>query len=308
MPSTLNGKADSKTGQRHLHKYVIPNLNEPQAFVLSSTLKFPVHGMEPGTKLTVVDYKVESNRFVAQVIGGSSTYELPFNKIEKPGPRPNFLDVENQELQRLKSKINQAGAINIQIQDRSYVIVDVQTTPGFPKSDFHLIDHNGEPCIYVSHKDGSKAKDFQQYSGLSFKFEPTIHQHEETQQFLFDLANLYPDGVPPRTTVQRLISNNFLSCVAAYGNDFGGSPGINNVCVLAQGNIGFKFDANCYHLTSNHLLYNGETLEGDYAPKFYARYTGDKSFLHYDNGELVHKFNDTRILIFPSGKGKHINI
>ena len=67
------------------------------------------------------------------------------------------------------------------------------STPGTPKSDFHFLDLEGKEIVWMSHKDGSKASDFQQWGGIS-KNVPNTHNHKETKEFLGDLKENFEDG------------------------------------------------------------------------------------------------------------------
>ena len=87
------------------------------------------------------------------------------------------------------------GPLNIKCGRKIYKnIVGVQKTNGTPKSDFHLVNSEGEALIWISHKDGSKSKDFQQWGGISERKEPLIFNHKETQKFISDLKSIWDIG------------------------------------------------------------------------------------------------------------------
>ena len=88
---------------------------------------------------------------------------------------------------------------------------DVFSTPGTPKSDFHLVDINGNEIVWISHKDGKTAKDFQQWGGISQAKEPSVYSNEEVQTFVKDLKTAYPNGLPRETTLFRKIKNKQLT-------------------------------------------------------------------------------------------------
>lgn len=191
------------------------------------------------------------------------------------------------------------GPISVRCGTKTYKnIVGVEKTEGTPKSDFHLIDSTGQAVIWISHKDGSRAKDFQQWGGISEKKEPKIFRHKETQKFIEDLKRVYPDGLPPATTLYRHIKDNQLKMWSVYGNEFGGKMGEQNVSVLLQGPVSLKKTGTNYLLDSNHVHYNGDSVDGDgYDPVLMAIYKGDRS----DAG-----VKGTRIVISPVGGRKGV--
>jgi hypothetical protein len=175
-------------------------------------------------------------------------------------------------------------------------IVGVEKTSGTPKSDFHLINTKGEAVIWISHKDGSTARDFQQWGGISERKEPKVFNHPETQKFIADLKRVYPKGLPPATTVYRHIKDTTLKYYSVYGNMYGETLGEQNVTILLQGPPGLKKVGNHYELTANHVHFNGDSVDGDgFDPVLMAIYKGDRS----DAG-----VKGTRIVISPVGGRK----
>lgn len=191
------------------------------------------------------------------------------------------------------------GPISVKCGSKTYKnIVSVEKTDGTPKSDFHLIDDSGEAVIWISHKDGSRAKDFQQWGGISEKKEPKIFNHKETQKFIEDLKRVYPNGLPPATTLYRHIKDNQLKMWSVYGNEYGGKLSEQNVSVLLQGPVKLKKSGSNYVLDSNHVHYNGDSVDGDgYDPVLMAIFKGDRS----DAG-----VKGTRIVISPVGGRKGV--
>jgi len=189
------------------------------------------------------------------------------------------------------------GPINIKCGTKIYKnIVGVEKTEGTPKSDFHLIDSDKKAVVWISHKDGARAKDFQQWGGISERKEPMIFGHKETQKFIADLKKTFPTGLPPATTLYRHIKDENLKMLSVYGNQFGGKMGEQNVTVLLQGPVKLTKSGTNYILDSNHVHYNGQSVDGDgYDPVFMAIYKGDRS----DAG-----VKGTRIVISPVGGRK----
>lgn len=208
------------------------------------------------------------------------------------------------EDRELMSLINQIDAIKsdiasstvpININGKIYNIYTAASTPGTPKSDFHLLDIDGKEVVWISHKDGKTEKDFQQWGGVSQRSEPTVFSHKEVKSFIDDLKERYPDGLPRATALYRKIEDNKLKMLSVYGNEYGRSFSRQNVSIMLQGPVKLKKDNNRYVLSSNHVHYNGEPMTGSYEPVLAAIYKGDRS----DAG-----VKGTRIVIMPIGGRK----
>jgi len=131
------------------------------------------------------------------------------------------------------------------------------------KADFAFSNTKGKEVLYISHKLGSSAKDFQQYSGTSkttgtFADQEIILNHPEVQGFYSDLWTFYDDvasGLNQYTNNPFMVQNNEvrlktsgcyvyandpqLIAMSVYGPEFGpGKPyGPDNVHILGQGNF-----------------------------------------------------------------------
>ena len=189
-------------------------------------------------------------------------------------------------------KENQTSTVKIKIGAKTYNAYDAESTPGTPKSDFHLIDTDGKEIAWISHKDGKTEKDFQQWGGMSERSEPTIYSHKESQKFINDLKKIFPSGLPRATTIARKIKDSKLKKMSVYGNEYGNSLSRQNVTVTLQGAIELVKSGSAYKLTAYHTHLNGEDLHGGYDPVFMAIYKGDRS----DFGVV-----GTRVVIAPAG-------
>lgn len=208
---------------------------------------------------------------------------------------------EKKELANLRQQIDNAktkeksATIRIKVGSTVWNVFDAATTPNHPKSDFHLLDLNLKECVWISHKDGKQARDFQQWGGMSAKHEPEIHNHPETQKFIEDLKGMYPTSLTPATTVVRFIKDKKLKNMAVYGNQYGHAYGRQNCNILLQGEIKLKKAGQNYVLDANHVHLNGDDMTGPYEPVFMAVYKGDRS----DFG-----IGGARITIAPIGSRK----
>lgn len=204
---------------------------------------------------------------------------------------------EDKELESLIHQIDQAKAkeasatIKVKVGNKTYNVYTAVSTPGTPKSDFHLVDENGKEVVWISHKDGKTPKDFQQWGGISEKKEPAVFNHKETQKFIKDLKTMYPQGLPRATTLYRKIKDKQLKMLSVYGNKFGGPLGQQNTSILLQGPVKLVKKSNHYELSANHVHFNGDSVDdGGFEPVLMAIYKGDRS----DAG-----VKGTRIVISP---------
>jgi len=182
------------------------------------------------------------------------------------------------QIDEAKSKIGKS-TIPIKIGSRFYEVYGTASTPGTPKSDFHLIDVNGKEIVWISHKDGRTPRDFQQWGGLSERKEPAINKHKESQAFINDIKTKeYPNNDFPRaTTLAREIEDSQLKNMSIYGNDFGKQFGRQNVTLLLQGNIKLVQAGEHFVLDSFHTHLNGDKMAPEFEPVFLAIYKGDRS-------------------------------
>ena len=100
--------------------------------------------------------------------------------------------IEFSILSKINRKIEELGnmkSVTLRIKSHSYkdIIGFVAGSSG-AKADFVGINSKGESKIFISHKDGRGAKDFQQYSGLSSRSGGSIYDHPEVKSFREDIA------------------------------------------------------------------------------------------------------------------------
>jgi len=229
-----------------------------------------------------------SGQDVFFISDAKNSFAVPITQLVKTGEfggkEGGSLAVEERAIITLRDEIIKAvkknkGPINIKLKNKIVSnIVDVEKTSGTPKSDFHLLDSNGNAVVWISHKDGSRPRDFQQWGGISQRVEPEIFQQAETQKFINDLKKRFPDGLPPATTLYRKIKDTKLKMLSVYGNQYGKQQGTQNVSVLLQGPPGLSQSGSVFTLTANHVHYNGEIVDsGGFEPVLMAVFKGDRS-------------------------------
>lgn len=168
--------------------------------------------------------------------------------------------------------------VPIKVKNQIYEVFEVVKTGGTPKSDFHFLDQEGKPILWVSHKDGNRASDFQQWGGIS-KIVPNTHTHNETKEFIKDLEENFKEGLPRATNVVKDIKDTTLKNKAVYGDEFKPNSrnfSEHNIQLVLQGTVKLVKRGNYYILTANQVHSNGEKMTGDYEPTFSAQYRSDR--------------------------------
>ena len=191
--------------------------------------------------------------------------------------------IENIELTSLVKQIDEIkkktakADVPFRVGRKTYNVFTAVSTPGTPKSDLHLIDQNNREIVWISHKDGSRPTDIQQWGGMTERAEPKIFAQTETQNFIKDVRSKFGIIMPRATTVARKISSSLLKKMSVYGNQFGQALGRQNVSILLQGPIKVKKVGNFYELDANNVHLNGDKITGGFEPVLMAIYKGDRS-------------------------------
>lgn len=219
----------------------------------------------------------EAGKPIVEFGGGYRVYVKPKLRTGVGGTAKE--DAQLISLQKqIQDELETSGMIElpIKIGHKIYNVAGAATTPGTPKSDFHLLDKNGKEVVWISHKDGSTAKDFQQWGGMSPRVEPKIANHPESKKFVEDVRTMFGDKMPRATTVSRLIKDVKLANLSVFGNQYGKAFGRQNTTMVLQGPVKLKKKGNEYIITSNHTIINGDEITGGYKPAFMAIYKGDR--------------------------------
>ena len=182
--------------------------------------------------------------------------------------------------------------VNIKVNGRVVQAVNVVSTPGTPKSDFHLVDAMGNEVAWISHKDGRTSKDFQQWGGLT-ELRNVAPNHPEIESFIDAVRADSPNGLDGSKSYARVFQDKKLKMLAVYGIDFGKRPGRQNVDVLLQGPIKLRQVGKNFVLTSNHTMENGTMPDGGYTPQLFVR-KGDRSNFGIANARFMVAPKDLR--------------
>ena len=200
----------------------------------------------------------------------------------------------NEMLEQMKQGKSE---INLVIGDKTVPVAKFVSTPGTPKSDFHAVDASGNEVAWISHKKGSKARDFGQWGGMSDREMKAVYQNmpeakEEILKFAKDVIDMTGGEIPRATTYARKIKNGKLRGISIYGNGFGGERGQQNVDLILQGEPVFKGNR---LIATGSAHTNGERLEDEFEPVLMAMYKGDR-----DNFGV----KGARFSIYPAGGRK----
>jgi hypothetical protein len=78
------------------------------------------------------------------------------NKMINPKRKEDYeLQSLQKQLEGIKTKIV-SPTVPIRIGNKTFDVLEIMTTPGVPKSDFHFTDIHGKEIVWCSHKDGKK--------------------------------------------------------------------------------------------------------------------------------------------------------
>ena len=169
-----------------------------------------------------------------------------------------------------------------------------------PKSDMTIVDDQGNPVAYISHKAGTSAKSYQQYGGLSDKALPSNYTNKkDIQKFMQDVTALRPNGLQSGDSFYRPLDDKKLIGMMMYGPLYGGLPGISNVDEFHLGNMNLKGSGEGpYTIESIHKGVNGDIPTGQYSAVFFIRYQAKRGDAKA-GGEVV---KNARVGVFPLAK------
>lgn len=279
MASSLSSSEMTKPGREYRIALFLKKYKEHEEFVLMNNQKVTLLYDEKVAKQLEKKQNLTSLVFVTTK--GQKLKLTNFQKTtEFGGKSESTTRIEENEIISIRKQLSDIRAqtglpyVPIKIKNKIYDVYEIEKTPGTPKSDFHFLDEKGNPIVWMSHKDGTKASDFQQWGGVS-KTVPTVHAHRETKEFIEQVEENFPDGFPPKTNVVKEIKDKTLKNKAVYGDKF--VPGTtryneNNVTLVLQGPVKVVKEGQHYTIKSNHTHKNGEEMKGDYEPIFNGTY------------------------------------
>lgn len=168
--------------------------------------------------------------------------------------------------------------IYLKIGNRTEKVSEIASTPGTPKSDFHMMDPTGKEVFWISHKKGRKANDFQQYGGMvEIQNEPEVKAFVKDLQATLAKEHGDPNKFPMKTGYYRPVKSKSVMMKTLFGKDYrsGKATGRQNIDVLYQGPMTLKKikngDTPTYEIRSNHTMFHSEIPRGDYQAYYYVR-------------------------------------
>ena len=209
----------------------------------------------------------------------------------------------NAQLKKLKQPID------VKVGTKTFKnIYGANKIAGTPKADIALVTFNKtsgkfENVCFISHKMGTSAKDFQQYSGITTKADGSksgsISNDPVVLKFLDDLTVVHKDIILKKQRYHRIIKSEGLIGKSVFGPLYGSKTyGEDNIHVIGQGNASFVKNGASYKLTfSAGAEYNGNVSHfktGGYTAIIAGRYTSGRNF------EAKRKtWPGVRVLIMP---------
>ena len=144
---------------------------------------------------------------------------------------------------------------------------------------------NYNTVVFISHKDGSKPKDFPRWGGFG-KFA----NHSEVIDFIEKVKNSIENNtLTPGQNFYKKIEDEDLKRKIVFGRNFGTSNfGIDNVTCIIQGNISFKeINEDTYELQGTKMWLNGDAPTGEYEPILFVRYRDERNDFKIKNCEAI---------------------
>ena len=279
MATALSASEMTKPGREYRLTLFLKKYKDRDDFVLMSNKKVKLLYDEK------VANQLEKKQNLSSIIFTTTKGEkLKLSSFQKTpefgGKTVSTTQIEEREIISIRQQLSDIRTktgeptVPIKINSTVYDVADIQKTPGTPKSDFHFLDMQGKEIVWMSHKDGSKASDFQQWGGVS-KIVPNVNKHPETKEFIEQVKENFEDGFPPKTNIVKEIKDKKLKAQAVYGDNYKlGSRqyGRDNVTLVLQGPVKLIKVGQVYTIKSNHTHKNGEQMTGDYEPAFNGSY------------------------------------
>ena len=220
-------------------------------------------------------------------------------------------------------KLGNQDSVNLIVQGvgKPYKnIIGVMPGPSGAHADFVGVDKNGDEQFFISHKEGSSASAFQQYSGISSKAGDSIHNHEETKKFREIIASKKEQDFDNQSFSQDIVKRN-LKVRAVLGPEWqsGGDSGYNNVSHFMQGKVSISQVKSKGEATNKAVLrlrFNHKNIQAssigslinsnDYEPTLGARRGENTRSVIFGNNEV----RSVRGGIFSSAyiKGRRNNV
>jgi hypothetical protein len=179
---------------------------------------------------------------------------------------------------------------------------------GTPKADISLVTFNSktkkfEDVFFISHKMGTNASGFQQYSGITPKADGkkrgSISEDKTVIEFLRSISKLHDAIVNTKARYYRVVKDDKLVGKAIYGPQFGEPKSSeDNIHIIGQGKAILNKSGKGHALRfTAHMSFNKDVhsfKQGDYTTIIGARYSSGRNY------EVDGKtYSGVRVLIMP---------
>lgn len=228
-------------------------------------------------------------------------------KLNAPSPTERG---ELAVLEQINGYILQIGTpITIKIGKHIFKeIYGANKIEGTPKADIALVSYDSKikkfkDVCFISHKMGSDASGFQQYSGITTKADGkksgSISADKNVVAFLKKISAFHNTIVNSKKRFYTVVKDKNLIGKSIYGPQYGEKNfGIDNIHLIGQGDVVFSSKTNFHVMDfSGHASFNPDVssfTEGDYTTIIGARYSSGRN---YQVGTKT--YNGVRVLIMP---------
>lgn len=164
--------------------------------------------------------------------------------------------VQTQEM--MNKLVKEYGSVKLVVGKKTYDVDSFHQVSGRPKADM-TFNYKGNPVIFVSHKKGSKAGDFQQYGGfaadLGISIKADAARYPEIHKFITEIEEIMAalgvkkdtngrydfNALKKGSNFAKLINDSKVAYTVMFGKDYAsGTLGLNNCSILIDGDIMFK--------------------------------------------------------------------
>lgn len=281
------------------------------------------------TSGSVTQYK-NSNTKIDRVLG-AALYFLKYHpeRVKTESDKTEAVETEQvvQTQAALQKLIDEYGSVRLKVGDEFYEVDSFKQVSGRPKADM-TFNFKNKSVIFVSHKKGSRAGDFQQYGGvadLGIKNESDMKKYPAMEEFRLEVRQIFQamgqvvnqqdrydfNAFKKGGNLAKLINDENVAHTVMFGRDYHTkNPGLDNCSILIDGDIIFApikgLGANCFELKGSYheqvnpcLLRNPPKFRADpddiYAPVMF--YMKSES-----QGLNQGGFMNSRFVVWPNNK------
>jgi len=217
----------------------------------------------------------------------------------------------NNQIESIKKEL---GKSSIKIKIKEGLVYDsikgAVNQPGTqPKSDFNLVDLEGNPKIFISHKKSGGVKAFPRWGSFQYLYN---RGEKEVMNFIQNIHSFISKNESSGNKLSyasidensneivfsngaafaQKISNDNLKAKLVFGEEYGSENfGINNIQLVIQGKVSLKnIKDDLYEFDKSQadkIFINGDIPSGEYEPVLHAQYRGSYNELGIKNGETM---------------------